>query len=293
MAYILKSNIVVNNPEHNFEYVTPLGLAGEELSAYYNKILSLGYSLSQSEFDSLKTFQQGMESIGQWENIEEYAPLIGNTVAQVAVKYKYKNSQSAEAKEGLSDSNVDGKGLVFIPRVASYPPALDLKYSSLDSFNSGGGGLISYHKNTTSSFISGQRYTIVHGGGLFESYSSIDGIYNTYLESNMLSPVEPNAPMVYLSKYEIVSGEIRNRRTYVGGVIAGFSDTPIATTSPSGDTSAIIGGRIGAPGARSTYGFEGNIRLVILHNGKMPESSIPQVSQLFENLVSGLGKTIV
>lgn len=293
MAYILKSDLVVNDPNGEFNYLTPLGLATKELAEYYNSMELAGYDLSQSEFNALKSYQENLMTIGQWDNIMEFAPLIGNTIDQVSIKLKAKNNIVCSKNEDITDDWVDGKGLFFETRPASYPKALNMLYTTQDTIDAGGAGVIAYFKRTGVFPGVGQYETVVGGvGGLNENYSAVGTIRNQYLNSTMASTDIGDGPFIYVSKYSISGNDIIGRKTFKDGVQFSFSDTPVTITTPANPTRSHF---IGATDnqVRGLYGFEGFIRLAIIHNGQIPDAVIPQVSNLTNQLITDLGKTLV
>src|SRR5690606_5257726 len=146
MAYILKSNIVVNDPDSRFEYNTPLGVTTKELSIYYYALIDKGYSMTQAEFNALDSYQRGLIALGKWGDIKEFAPLIGNTVEQVAIKLKYKNTQACAEFGDITNDYVDGKGLYFETKPLYFSNTLNMLYTNQDVVDESGGGIISYFK---------------------------------------------------------------------------------------------------------------------------------------------------
>jgi hypothetical protein len=297
MAFILKSNITVNDTEGRFKHTTPLGVTTVDIKNYYNKMVDLGYHLTKSEFDALNDYQNGLVELGQWDNLLEFAPLIGNTIEQVAVKLKYKNDQVCGIMPNTTNSHVDGKGLNIETRRTYAPAALDLKITSQDLYNSGGAGLISYSKVIEGDLASGQRLHVVGGlDGLAEYYTSTLGRkVMFFINSNFSKEAPPLDAVINITKFKLDGNNVVERKLFTDGVLDEEVTTSVPITSPLPNPTIThyIGAIKDSVKEETTQGFLGLIRLIILHNGQIPNELIPQVSALTQSLITGLGKTIV
>lgn len=288
MAHVIKSDLTVNNPDIEFDYLTPLGTASKELAQYVMKLDQMGYNMTQGEFNALKQYYNEMKAIGQWENLQEVAPLIGSTIDQISVKLKYKNAQSCIKKNGISNAFTDAKGLYVATRAATAPPALDLVYTTQDSIDAGGAGVIAYAKST-GVFPSG-NYKAICGGfyGLEEKFNGENDLQHKYLNSTLNTTAIGNMFMLS-TKYPISGGSIVGRKIYKDGVLFNSSATPVViSTQPDTALSHWVGAVSNA--TTGLYGFEGNIRFVAIHNGLIPDALMPTVSDLTSALMVGLGK---
>jgi hypothetical protein len=297
MALYLKSNVVVNDPDGRFEYNTPLGATTRELFIYYYALRDKGYSLTQAEFNALDSYQRGLTAIGKWNDIKEFAPLIGNTVEQVAIKMKYKNAQSCAKIGDITNDYVDGKGLYFETRPNELANALSMLYTNQDVVDESGGGIISYFKRTNNPEHATELLTILGSkGGIREVFQNPTDIWNYYLNSNARTNGLGVGPYVYASKFIIESNNIKQRRVYKDGILSSFTDTSVPMTELiNPGFSHLIGASNGTAAnlERAVSGFEGVIRLMIIHNGQFTDSEMATVSDLTSTLITGLGKTIV
>lgn len=297
MAYLLKSNITVNDTEGRFKHNTPLGVTTVDIKNYYNKMVDLGYHLTQSEFDALNDYQNGLVELGQWNNMLEFAPLIGDTIDQVAVKLKYKNDQVCGVMPNTTNAHVDGKGLNIETRRNTAPSALDLKITSQDLYNSGGAGLISYTKVTEEALATGQRFQVVGGlDGLSEYYTNaLATKVMFFVNSNFQKLSPPLDAVIDISKFKLDGNNVVERKLFTDGALSEEvpTSTPLTIPLPNPTGTHYIGATKHVSKEETDQGFLGLIRLIILHNGQIPDEHIPQVSTLTQSLITGLGKTIV
>lgn len=297
MALYLKSNVVVDNPDGRFEYNTPLGVTTKELSIYYYALRDKGYSLTQAEFNALDSYQRGLVALGKWNDIKEFAPLIGNTVEQVAIKMKYKNAQDCAKIGDITNDYVDGKGLYYETRRSVFSYTLSMLYTNQDVVDESGGGIISYFKRTNNPEHATEELTILGAlGGIREAFVNPTDIFNRYLNSTARTDGLGVGPYVYASKFIIESDVIKQRRMYKNGILSSFTDTAVPMTELiNPGFSHYIGALNGtlAGEEKASNGFEGVIRLMIIHNGQFTDGEMATVSDLTSTLITGLGKTIV
>lgn len=122
MAYVLKSDVVVNDPTEKYKYLTPFGFSGRDVSIYLRNLESYGYNLTQTEFSILNDFINDLKSSGFWSNLTEIYPFIGNSPQSAMVKLKFKTHKSLKAVntdtvDSLLDSSAwkfEGSGVVGV-----------------------------------------------------------------------------------------------------------------------------------------------------------------------------------
>lgn len=113
MAYIIKSDVAVEDPEGKYPYFTRFGITHPDIKVYMDNLELSGYSLNKQEFDALDRFIKTLEERSLWANILEVYPFIGNSVSAATVKLKpFKSSKlsikNTSTSASLSlDSNWD------------------------------------------------------------------------------------------------------------------------------------------------------------------------------------------
>lgn len=92
MAYILKSNVVVNDPEGRFEFYSKYGKAPKDVAKYVKDLEQSGYSVSVTEFNALRDFVNNLEQGMVWDKVREAYPIMGGNLEGASIKLKSLNS---------------------------------------------------------------------------------------------------------------------------------------------------------------------------------------------------------
>ncbi|OCH31883.1 hypothetical protein A6E13_16195 [Aliivibrio fischeri] len=88
MAYIIKSDVAVEDPNGRFPYFTRFGITHPDIKNYMDNLESVGYLMNKKEFDGLNRFIRTLESRSLWINVLEVYPFIGNSIASATIKLK-------------------------------------------------------------------------------------------------------------------------------------------------------------------------------------------------------------
>lgn len=146
MATILKSNTVVNNPDREFKYYTKRGITDKALSDFLTGMESVGYDLTDAEYQAVKVFKDNLITADVWDKIYEVYPLMGNSLESAGVKLKSVSNPVLTPVDGLNISHfqtvggkIVGKSALVTPRYTGNAPRFDtnLKFSELPNRHAG------------------------------------------------------------------------------------------------------------------------------------------------------------
>ena len=302
MAIEIKSNISVIDTEGKFPFVTALGNTYHQ--ELYNYINNVDVVVNQTEFNALNSMITSLKSLNVWNGITEFFPLMGNTINSQMVKLKSKSNTVAEKFNSISDSFTDGKGLYYATQVTTSAKALKLGVTNQNLYASNTGfGIISYFKNNTDSTVNTLRSLFGQStalGGLsagdFGMQISDDTkvIYDRQFNSTPGLAAYTSETQLYVSKIVWNSSKQISQRLFrSNGTKLLTSLSPVNITAPTHTDFLLLGAqKVKDSATNGGYGWVGNIRLFIMHDGTMDEAKIPQVETIINEFIAASGKTL-
>ena len=127
MATVIKSNKAVTDIDGIFPYVSDFGTTTQSLGRYSYERELAGSPISQTEHNALKALEDSLVSIGVFDKIIEFIPLMGQNLNSMLLKYKFKDNDRMVGINGFSASNLNlGLGLNFLAPSGTMP-ALNMK----------------------------------------------------------------------------------------------------------------------------------------------------------------------
>ena len=127
MATVIKSNKAVTDIDGIFPYVSDFGTTTQSLGRYSYERELAGSPISQTEHNALKALEDTLTTLGVFDKIIEFIPLMGQNLNAMLLKYKFKDNDRMVGINGFSDSNLDlGLGLKFLAPSGTMP-ALNMK----------------------------------------------------------------------------------------------------------------------------------------------------------------------
>ena len=302
MAIEIKSNIAVIDTEGKFPYVTALGNTYHQ--ELYNYVNNENVVIATTEFSALDSLITSLKSLNVWNGITEFFPLMGNTINSQMVKLKSASNTVAEKFNSLSDSFTDGKGLYYATQVSTSAKALKLGVTNQNLYASNTGfGIISYFKNNTDSTVNTLRSLFGQStalGGLsagdFGMQISDDTkvIFDRQFNSTPTLATYTSEIQLYVSKIVWnASKQISKRLFRSNGTQLLNSISTVNITAPTHTDFLLLGAqKVKDSATNGGYGWVGNIRLFIMHDGTMDEAKIPQVETIINQFISASGKTL-
>lgn len=302
MAIEIKSNVAVIDLENKFPYATKFGETfTKELNDYVNN--SAMSSLTQTEYDALDDLIIGFKSLNVWDSITEFLPLIGDTIDAQIVKLKSKSNTLAEKFNNISNSYVDGKGLNYTTQVTTNAKGVKLGITNMDVHDSNTGfGVISYFKNNAASVVHPARALFGLSSALVALTTNDFGVYfnntskvNADIQFNSTPSMAASSDtQLYFSKIVWnASKQISQRLFRANGTQLLNSLSVVNITTPSYEDFLLLGcQKVKDSATNGGYGWVGNIRLFIMHDGTIPEAVIPQMETLLNAFITTTGKTL-
>lgn len=140
MAYILKSNVSINDPNDLINYYTKYGVTTPSTKIYLDDLESDGFVLDDNEGSAIVSFVRNLDNAGVWPKVRECYPFIGDSLSAVSLKLKSVTAnRRMAALGGLSFSDFElvngksvGKNITTWASVDSKRFNTGLKISDLD-----------------------------------------------------------------------------------------------------------------------------------------------------------------
>lgn len=303
MAFVLRSNITVSDPNGKYPYYTRFGPSPGDVSRFMIALEAAGYDLTESEFFALKAFVEGLEDDGIYSRIHEIYPLMGNSIETAAIKLRGMISPGPMIPiNGLSDDHleiVDGR---VVGKAASAP--------SLNGTRRFGTGV------TVGSLMPACGFHILAGGGsgggrqpmlgtLVRADSlafgaGVDVVDGTRLDGYYRSETKIGLAGGWtgaMALYSVVcepnvTPGLSTRPTYYrDGVRIG--ENSFSLISGAADAELAFFGRNsygGQSGAGSDSGFSGKIRFGAITKGDLGSNAVSQLNDRVRTLAIALGK---
>ncbi len=302
MAYVLKTDETVLDPNGSFDYLTSQGVATKDIADFVKALENENYNISSSEFTALKNFVSGLKDLGVWENIIEFLPMYGSTIDAQLVKLKYENSQAGIVVNNLNQTNVDsGKGLIWNSHTRYDSPCVDLDLTQAEILSKKGFGTIMYSKATGNGVHSRTGYFGAGDGigqGMYLSTNSAaSNLSKGFLQSLYAIPNTDMtvANILFTTNKVNNSDEIFERSAYYNGSEVSLLNTKVSiTTGGFNNTSFYLGAlnvETADPNGTTEYSYYGGIRLFIMHDGNIPVTLADQINTLTNNFITASNKT--
>lgn len=308
MAYILKSNVIVEDNDGKFPYLTPFGETNKYASSYFNEMAEKGYNLTLSDFNAIHDFTQGLIDNGVMDSIIELYPFMGSTINQSLVKLKHKSVKSAFIRNNTGNVLFDGKGLSFPNYLTSGVMGIGTGLKISEVYEGSGFGISAYIKYDNSDARTEMRNifsaasTVVGGNGsgsdaIITSRRPSGAVTNKLLVS---SPSFPNIPTAQDTASGIVtltnrwneSKQIYERTSRWNGSVLGTSASNVQLSPPTFDTDFNIGSAHVLADNSSYYSFHGKIRFIAVLNGSVDASIASQIEQAISTFITATGKNV-
>lgn len=302
MAIEIKSNISVIDTEGKFPFVTVLGNTYHQ--ELYNYVKNSNVVVSQTEFNALDNLITSLKSLSVWNGITEFFPLMGNTINSQMVKLKSVSNTVAEKFNSISDSFTDGKGLYYATQNTTNAKALKLGVTNQNLYASNTGfGVITYFKNNTDSTVNKLR-ALFGQSALLGNYAAGDfgmqidddtkQIFDRQFNSTPALATYSSETQLYVSKIVWNSSKQISQRLFrSNGTQLLNSLSTVNITAPTHTDFLLLGAqKVKDSATNGGYGWVGNIRLFIMHDGTMDEAKIPQVETIINEFIANSGKTL-
>lgn len=310
MTHVLKSNVVVTNPNKEFKYYSEFGDSTKEVSLFVSNMKKAGYSMSASEFDALQSFVKTLSEGRVWGEILEVYPIMGSNINSALVKLKSTSSNyNMTAINGLSDSHlelVDGKVVGKSASIATTQgdqPMADTLFKASEIRDS-----VGIHAYIGGHAISDSSYQQPVFGGISgtDEYSptlqlAVDSATakNTYQAAYWNAPYPVGGDLVsamsvvsMLAKPQVL-GQSSVFSIFVDGVSKGVS-IPTSTSTYANDISFGLFGRtakFSASQVGMSTAYTGNTRFVCVTTGYLSDSEVSLLNAEIKKLMIALGKS--
>ncbi|GEM_PF-4129167 len=304
MAYIIRSNKAVVDNNGKFPYVTPFGETNKYLAAYYNNMLSAGYTFSQAEFDALNTFTKALIDQEIINSIVEIIPLIGGAnQAATLTKLKFLNSAKM-TPINTSAANFGDKGLKFDVYKTSGADAFEIGFTDLDIWNKYSGfGYTAYFKFDNSDTRTSGRTVFglsANSADISNNSIGLNILRNGVTQSRFMNSSPTNTVIADFESPQLYSSftkwnAIKNttlRYTESNGSVLTNSSSNVLLNTPNANSSFNLGAfKVAATPTAPTLGFHGKIRFLLFTNGELTLAQLSTLNSSIMTLLTSLGKT--
>lgn len=300
MALQLKSDkSVVNNGE--FQYITDYGIASKEVASYFHALKSEGYTLTETEYNALTTFESGLKQNGIWDSMIEFMPMFGDTIDTQLYKLIYLNENKAIALNSLDEDNLDdGKGIKWLSQQNSLARTANLKINPADILSGNGIGSVVYYETNPNQGTTSKR--TFYGVSDTNTIGSNSVTLNITDAQGYLSDRTFNSQLNYNASFE-GSNRVVTRNTwdvdkktevrsgYLNGSLVNDSTSEVQILPTNIQSKDIYLGCLN--GASEAFSFYGSIRFFALHDGSFEASKVAVLDSLLEDFITDSGKTFV
>lgn len=306
MAYILKSNTAVNDPDNRFEYYSDYGKTSKEVSRFLSNMSATGYVVTKPEFNALNAFVNNLKTADIWDKVFEVYPIMGKDTAGTLVKLKaYEGGEIMTVMNGFDDSMleiVNGKVIgkkVTAATVAGNKPMVDTGLSIGKIFpNAGFHGYFGEAASIAASYWQPVWGAILGGESLRTAQFAVNLTENQQ-DTTLGSSTPYRSPLINtmglrgFNAVENTAGQSVKYKTYENGVASVFSSGVYASTGESPATKLALFGR-NAPhttsGTGSSTGYSGKVRFGCVTSGYLSDSQMVTLYAEITTLLTALGK---
>ena len=299
MATIIKSNKAVNDVNNIFPYVSDFGDTTQSLGRYSYERELAGSPVTLSEHNALKTLEDSLTTLGVFDKIIEFIPLMGSNVNSMMLKYKYQESDRMLGINSLTTSQIEaGKGL-NLAKPTGTMPAVNMKLKQKYLLSKGHTSFIYY--NSPIDVAVPDRTIFGAGDADADEANTVQILLDSSrrVNSKFLGTNNFADDKYYWGKFLIASkvglntsGQVAIRELYDNGTLA---DSTVGTTTVTGSTAQekeiFLGAKNGATSGGAKF-FYGQIRLVLILDGTVDSLAIPQINTALQNFISATGKSL-
>lgn len=299
MATIIKSNKAVNDVNNIFPYVSDFGDTTQSLGRYSYERELAGSPITQTEHNALKTLEDTLTTLGVFDKIIEFIPLMGQNLNSMMLKYKYKDNDRMVGINSLSSSQLDlGLGLNFAKPNGAMP-AVNMKLKQKYLLPKGHISFVYY--NSIVDVTVPDRTIFGVGDADADEANTVQILLDSSrrVNSKFLGTNNFADDKYYWGKFLIASkvglntsGKVATRELYDNGILA---DSTAGATTIAGSTAQekefFLGAKNGATPSGTKF-FYGQIRLLLILDGTIDAITIGQINTALQSFISNTGKTL-
>ena len=309
MAYILKSNTTVADPDDRYEYYTRLGSASKEVAKYINTLELTGYVMSSTEFNALNNFVNNLKAGLVWDKVHEVYPLMGKDLNGAVIKLKTLMGGSVLSPlNGFNDSMlevVNGKVLgkaISTASTSGNQPMLETGVTVASLLPSVG---FHFYAGNAGSITASYSQPLI---GALTGTSTADNVTQLAVNTNQLefsgalAQTERKSKTSYSNTKSVIGYvaaanvvNVSTRSTfYVNGIKKEeFAPVAISTTGDNSKTLAIFGRKatLTGNGAGTSTNYSGVVRFGCITSGYLSDAQVAILHSEIGLLLTALGKT--
>jgi len=304
VTYVLKSDVMVSDPQGLLPVLTPHGMAHADLGAYYFGLSADGYDMSAAEFAAFSDFISTLDEAGIWPAMLAVAPLFGVNFENVRRQLRHKLApakMSGQHGLGFSDFETSGgKSLGVAPRAFSNnnSPAFGLGITGAEL--TARWGLCAYVNDDGSANPSATA-----GKNIFGAYYGAGGGFQTNLE--VYYDTASGNETIRARNASTLYAQSANLASIKGILAASATETRIAVNMNGAEIAAqqpvawdpSVGlqkelsflSKTPADGATISQGWNGRVRFFSLDDGSLSNSQRATLGEEVETLMDALGRT--
>ena len=299
MATLIKSNQAVNDVNNIFPYVSDFGDTTQSLGRYSYERELAGSPITQTEHNALKTLEDSLTTLGVFDKIIEFIPLMGSNLDSMMLKYKYQESDRMVGINSLTASQIEaGKGL-NLAKPTGTMPAVNMKLKQKYLLAKGHISFIYY--NSPIDVAVPDRTIFGAGDADADEANTVQVLLDSSrrVNSKFLGSNNFADDKFYWGKFLIASkvglnssGQVAVRELWDNGTLAD-STAGAATIAGSiaQEKEFFLGAKNGATPSGTKF-FYGQIRLLLILDGTIDAITIGQINTALQNFISNTGKTL-
>ena len=299
MATLIKSNKAVNDVDNIFPYVSEFGETTQSLGRYTYERELAGSAITQAEFTALKNLEDALVTIGVFDKIIEFIPLMGSNVDSMMLKYKYQESDRMLGINSLTTSQIEaGKGL-NLAKPTGTMPAVNMKLKQKYLLAKGHTSFIYY--NSPIDVAVPDRTIFGAGDADADEANTVQVLLDSSrrVNSKFLGSNNFADDKFYWGSFLIASkvglntsGQVAVRELWDNGTLADLTaGAATITGSTAQEKEFYLGAKNGATSGGTKF-FYGKIRLVLIFDGTITSTQIPLINTALQNFISATGKTL-
>ena len=306
MAYILKSNVSVNDPDNRFEYYSDYGKTNKEVARFLSNMSATGYMVTKPEFTALNNFVENLKEAAIWDKVYEVYPLMGKDTAGTLVKLKaYEGGEIMTVMNGFNDSMLEiVNGKVLGKKVTSATsqgnqPMVNTGLSIGKIFPNAGFHFYfgesqplaaSYWQPVVGALLTSSAGGIAAQIAVNMAINEDDRVLGS---SKIIAPINNSMALRGFNAIERVAGVSNQVKRYDGTTKTAFSQGSLASVGDSGATKIAIFGRNAphtANGAGTSTSYSGKVRFGCVTSGYLDDNQMTTLYAEITTLLTALGK---
>ena len=300
MATVIKSNQAATDINGIFPYVSDFGATTQSLGRYAYERELAGSPITQTEHNALKALEDSLVSIGVFDKIIEFIPLMGKNLNSMLLKYKFKDNDRMVGINGFSASNLNlGLGLNFLAPSGTMP-ALNMKLKQKYLTAKGLTSFI-YYNSPVNAAVTTDRTIFGVGSTDADEVNTVQFVVDAIrrINAKYLGAGVVFSDKLYHGKFLLAqktgfntSGQVTVRELYDNGTLAAsMSGTVTLAGSTMSESEIYVGAKNGATSGGTKF-FYGQIRFILLFDGTVDALLIPQINTALQTFISQTGKTL-